>query len=151
MKLLSTKNNRKARLAFTLVDVMVAMGVLGVVLLSLFASFTFGFSQIKLFREELRATQILQEKTEALRLYTWLQINSQFVPENFTNALGSTPNFFRGKLKVNPVVITNTSYSTNLRQIEITVNWTNNHKIRTRSTRTFVSEFGLQNYVFSYQ
>jgi type II secretory pathway pseudopilin PulG len=150
MNLLAKQNLGKRQTAFTLIDVVVGMGILGIVCLSLFASFTFGFTLTKLYRQELRATQILQEKTEAIRLYTWTQINnSGSVPRGFKEPLTSNgPVFFLGKLEVNPITLTNTTYSTNLRQIVVTVSWTNNNVKRSRTNTTYVSQYGLQDYVF---
>jgi hypothetical protein len=150
MNLLSKSNRQQKRLAFTLIDAAVGMGVLGIVLISLFASFTFGFSLTKLYREELRATQILQEKTEAIRLYTWFQItnNTKDIPRSFKESHPSngTNNsvYFAGTVEFNPKTITNTTYSGELREVLVSVTWTNKIK-RTRSTRTFVSNYGLQN------
>jgi len=127
------------------------MGVLGVVLLSLFASFTFGFSSVKLFREEMKATQILQEKAEVIRCYTWAQINNpKYLPAFKGDLSSNAPAFYRGTVKIGPASMTN-AYSDNLRQVDISVTWTNSGKQRVRSTRTFVSAFGIQNYVFNYE
>ena len=42
-------------------------------------------------RENLRATQILQERMEPIRLYNWDQINTaNFIPASFTEAFYST-------------------------------------------------------------
>jgi type II secretory pathway pseudopilin PulG len=148
MKVQIRNKTKAAQLAFTLIDVMVGMGVLGIVLISLFASFTFGFSQVRRFREELSATQILQEKAEAVRVYNWDQItNPAFVPTNFNSTFGDKTNFFSGTVIIKPINISNTTYSADLRQILITVTWASNQIKRTNSTRTFVSKVGLQNYL----
>lgn len=150
MKTYLKTNNVKAQRAFTMIEVMVAVGVLGIVLLALFASFSFGFSVVKLSREELRATQILQERTEAVRLYSWNQItNTTFVPSTFQEPLlNGGPVYFSGTLSITPVTLADTTYSSHMRQVFVTISWTNGTK-RTRSTSTFVSHYGLQNYVFN--
>jgi hypothetical protein len=156
MKLFLKPNQGSAQLAFTMIDAVVGMGVLGIALLSLFASFSFGFSVVQLSREDLRATQILQEKMEVIRLYKWSDLTTPgYVPTNFNESLtNGGPNFYKGK-----VSITNSSfspstpvYSAKLREVVVTLTWTNtikgtNKVLRTRETRTFVSQNGLQNYL----
>src|SRR5438270_11488414 len=73
------------RLAFTLVEVMIAVTILAVAFASLCVGFCQGFAIIKGARENLRATQILQERMETIRLYTWDQLCAKgFVPDTFT-------------------------------------------------------------------
>ncbi|MEO5803885.1 MAG: hypothetical protein ABIR24_10170 [Verrucomicrobiota bacterium] len=156
MKLFSKINSKKTQLAFAMIDVVVAMGVLGIVLLSLFASFTFGFGVIQLSREDLRATQILQEKMEVIRLYKWSNLTTPgYVRTNFNEPLVTNgPIFFNGTI----TITTNLSfaalpdYKANLREVIVSLTWTNvlrgtNRTLRTRETRTFVSHYGLQNYL----
>lgn len=150
MKIVSGKKVRQNH-AFTLVDVMVGMGVLGVALLSLFATFTFGFGVVKMSREELRATQILHETMETIRLYRWDQVTqSGFIPSEFNESLVSNgPPFFFGQILVTNAACTE-AYKTNLRQIVVTVAWTNDDVKCTRSISTFVSQYGLQNYILAF-
>ena len=156
MKLLSKSNQRQAQLAFTMLDAVVGMGILGIALLSLFASFSFGFGVVQLSREDLRATQILQEKMEVIRLYKWSDLTAPgYVPANFDEPLvvgGS--NYYKGTISVNTnLSFTSTPvYSANLREVVVSLTWTNiikgtNQILRTRQTRTFVSRYGLQNYL----
>ena len=78
-------SNARPCLGFTLLESLVGMGALGVVLVSLYTGMTTGFNVVRLARENLRATQVLQEKFETLRLYNWAQITStNFVPPTFT-------------------------------------------------------------------
>src|SRR5947208_3666196 len=74
-----------ARGAFSLVETVVGMGIMGTVATALFAGFTGGFFTMQMARENQRATQIILEKTETIRLYNWDQINtSGFIPSTFT-------------------------------------------------------------------
>ena len=81
-------NNRKiaANLsAFTLPEVMMGVMIMSVMIVSLYLGLSQGFAVIQISRENIRATQILQEKMEAIRLFTWDQINTDgFVPLNFS-------------------------------------------------------------------
>lgn len=150
MKIATTKAGR-GHSAFTLIDVMVGMGVLGVVLVSLFASFTFGFGVVKLSREDVRAAQILHERMEIIRLCKWEQvIDPSFIPAKFKEPFGTESNFFNGS-----IVVTNVSFSeaykTNLKQVIVTVNWTNSGSQCTRTISTLVSQYGLQRYIFDFK
>src|SRR6476619_2008113 len=70
--------------AFSIIEALVAVALLGVVFVSLYTGISNGFAFAKVTRENLRATQILQEKMETVRLYTWDQLNTPgFVPTNF--------------------------------------------------------------------
>src|SRR5262245_17486438 len=57
--------------AFTLVEVMMGVLVLGIMVVSLYTGFAFGFTQIRIARENVRATQVLLEKMEVMRLLNW--------------------------------------------------------------------------------
>src|SRR5258705_6921712 len=73
-----------AKTGFSLVEVMVSVAVFGLTCVSLYAGVTFGFNSVQLARENLRATQILVEKMEVIRLYSWEEItNSVFIPTTF--------------------------------------------------------------------
>jgi len=65
-------------------EVMISMGVFGVAVVSLYGGISQAFSTVRTTREEQRATQILVEKMEALRLVTWDQLNTEgFIPTTF--------------------------------------------------------------------
>src|SRR5438309_11552711 len=73
--------------AFTLMEVLVAVAIISIEFVSLYLGMTQGFAIVQVARENLRATQILQEKMETIRLYTWDQItNNGFIPPTFTAA-----------------------------------------------------------------
>src|SRR5512137_2136821 len=76
---------RKAEAGITLVDVVMAIGVLGIMVSGIFGSFRYGFFTLQLVRENQRATQVLLEKVETIRLYSWDQVNSNgFIPFTFS-------------------------------------------------------------------
>ena len=54
--------------AYTLPELLVATFVLGVFVVSLYAGFGSGFGLLRLVREDARATEIIQQKIETLRL-----------------------------------------------------------------------------------
>ena len=154
----------KAKAGFTLVEVMVAVGVMGIMFASLYAGFAFGFAEIRISRENDRATQILEEKMEVARLYNWDQVNdSSYIPTSFTAPfyVNNPTNPLSGSFNyTGTVTVTNVTspqflvqpvtekYADNLRLIHIQVSWLSGNVIRTRQMTTFVSQYGLQKYVY---
>ena len=142
-----------AQAGFSIVEASVAMGIIGIVFVSLLAGFTAGFDVIRLARENVRASQILQEKAEMIRLYNWDQItNTGFIPTSFTNYFDPTNASTNGVIYLGKVTITNAPvaevYSNNLRQLIVSVTWTSGKIKRDRQLSTLVSRYGLQNYIY---
>lgn len=146
-----------SRAGFTIVEVLLGSGVLVIMGVSLYSGFTFGIQQIRTAQENIRATQILEEKTELARLLNWNQVANLpgYIPTSFQEAYYSTnatnvPT--GGVVYYGTVLITNApvteSYSNDLRKIQVTVNWTNFNRPHTRTMSTFVSQYGMQNYVY---
>lgn len=76
--------NRKGQAAFTLPEVLVAVMIVGIVFVSLYAGITRGMALIDSSRDNLRSTQVMLDTMEVMRLYNWEQINSNgFLPTNF--------------------------------------------------------------------
>src|SRR5947207_1943070 len=84
MKIQTRATDCQRESGFSFTEVLVAVAITAVMFLSLYAGFSSGFAVLQLSRENLRATQILQEKMETIRLYSWDQINTPaFIPTNF--------------------------------------------------------------------
>ncbi len=152
------------------------MGVVGVLIISLYAAVTMGFNQVQFGREDMRATQILVKKIDQFRLFNWDQISTNGVATNFfeafnpedptptTNVTGGNG---KGKGKGNgnmittiPLVYAGTatisafpnnglSYSTNIMQLTLQLDWNSAGDLpRTRSLTTYIARYGLQNYIY---
>jgi len=140
----------------TLVDVIMAVALLGVMASGIFGSFRYGFFTLQLVRENQRATQILLEKVETLRLYSWDQVNTpNFIPTNLPlevydpqAPVGGQGVTYYGTVSAPTNVPFSTSYSTNMRQITITLRWTTRDIPHTRSLTTYIAKDGIQNYVY---
>jgi type II secretory pathway pseudopilin PulG len=155
MNLESSAPNRERRVnAFSLIEVTIAMGVVGTASMALFSGFTSGFFTMQLARENLRATQILLEKTETLRLYRWDQINTpgfiktefyEYYDPNDTN--GSKGISFQGTMLITNCPIAS-SYSEDMKMAVITLNWTTGSLPRTRTFTTYIARNGLQSYIY---
>ena len=139
--------------AFTLIEVLVAILAAAVSVVSLYAGFSSGFAAVETSRESLRATQVMLEKLETIRLYSWTQINTAgFVPTNFLAPFNPTTNStggfnYQGTVSISSAPISD-SYSNDLKQVTVTVNWTAANVARSRTMTTLVSQYGLQNYIY---
>src|SRR5579872_2835818 len=77
---------RHSRGAFTLLEVMVSVVVIVIAVVTIFLTMSMGFSMTEASRENLRATQIMLDKMEGIRLYNWSQVtNTGFITPAFTN------------------------------------------------------------------
>src|ERR1051326_7965370 len=121
-------NKPRRRAAYSIAEVMVAVGVVGITFGAVLSGFSVAFSILQTARENLRATQVLQEKMETIRLYSWDQINTPgFVPSTFTASSNPT-NQSTGVIYTGSIQITNApiaeSYSTNLLEVIAQLSWT---------------------------
>src|SRR5215204_845919 len=131
-----TAKSRRLR-AFTLVEATISMGVLGLVLSILYNGIMAGFFTVRMGRENLRATQIMLEKAETLRLYSWSQItNSAYIHTNFTvsydpNSTSGKGAIYSGIIEIEPADI-GADYGADMKRVTITVNWKTGGLQRTR-------------------
>ena len=135
------------------------MGVVGVTFVALYAGINSGFYTIQLTRDDIRATQIIADKLDTIRLYAWdTVIQPGFVPTNFvesfyptsvTNGAGySSPGVtYSGSISITAAPLTE-SYSTNMRLVTVTVNWTTAKLQRQRSATTLITKNGLQRFIY---
>jgi Tfp pilus assembly protein PilV len=160
--LTNEQQGSRGRLAFTLIEVVVSVSVIMITFVTIFSTMTMGLSITQLSREDLRATQIMLDKMEGVRLYSWDQLtNTSFLQPNFTNWFFETNNIGQVSAQGNGVSYTgvvtvaaapfSTSYSDNLRKVTVTVGWTSSFRSlnRTRTMSTMVSQQGMQNYIFN--
>src|SRR6267142_1688877 len=77
---------RRFEAATTLVDVILAVGIIAIMSGGMIGSITYGFYVMEMARENQRATQIILERIEAIRLYNWSQVKDPtFIPSTFTD------------------------------------------------------------------
>jgi len=144
---------RRAQAAFSLTEVTVCLGIVGTCVAALFSGFTTGFFSIKMTRENLRATQILLQKAEAIRLQSWDQItNPTNIPTAFVDRYDPNSTANPGTIYTGSILITNcpitSSYSNNMRMVVISVNWQTGAVNRNRNYTTYVARNGLQVYIY---
>src|SRR5579863_56447 len=86
------KLNTKSQQGFTITEVLVASVIMLTVFSSLFYALSSGYNFTRVTQENVRATQILTEKMELMRLFTWQQItNGTTIPSAFTNGYFDNP------------------------------------------------------------
>ena len=152
----SEGNVRGGEHGSSLLEVMVATALLGLSAGALYSGMLQGSGMLQRARENLRANQVLVEKMETIRLYTFAQIDTPgFIPSTFTaqyqpTATGQNSSAsvtYSGTTTVSTVPLT-TSYVDDLRKVTVTVSWTTGGMLHQRDMSTWVSRNGLQNYVY---
>jgi hypothetical protein len=146
---------RRKLAAFSLAEAAVGMGVVGTTVAALFSGIATGFFTIRMARENLRATQIMLEKVETIRLYSWWQVTSNgYIPVSFTNKYdpvaqtGNDGLHYYGTMEIDPAVGFHSAYTNNMRLVKIRLNWKTGNLARSREFRSYISRSGLQDYVY---
>lgn len=156
---LTTSKQRNSK-AFTLVETFIASFIILFGMLSLYAGITYGMSVTEVTRENLRATQLILEKFETIRLYTWDQLNGKgvgtnvfVIPTSFTNSYAvDTTGTSSGIIYTGSMTIATSplsaGYSQDLKIVTVTLNWVSAGVQRSRTMQTLVARQGLQQYVY---
>lgn len=139
---------------------MVAVAIIGVCVSALYGGMTFAMGNLQRARETQRATQILTEKLDTIRLYGWDKITSgTYIPPTFItsfapadpglSALGQTNRgfYYYGTIEIGTPDAVSDVYKHNMRQVTVILRWTNSSP-RTSSMTTFVAKNGLHTYVY---
>jgi prepilin-type N-terminal cleavage/methylation domain-containing protein len=164
---------RSASAAYTFIEVMVAVAIIGIMTVVLYAGISISFGVIHRTRENLRATQILVQRVETVRLYSWDQLPfnykgtpawfqtnfvDQYDPIGVTNNGGGAVYHGNIRFTVPPpttVLPTTVSYRTNVALVTVTLRWTNSSGAQLfphqRTYETLVAKSGMQTYVFGSQ
>jgi type II secretory pathway pseudopilin PulG len=150
-----TSCRKQLKRGTTLAEVLMATAILAISIAGIIASVFSGFVIMGQVRENQRATQIILEKLETLRLYSWTQVNSNgFIPKTFSEqydpqaAQGSKGITYQGHIYIAPFPYT-TSYQHNMRLVLVTLHWNSERNIhRSRRFVTYIAKDGIQNYVY---
>ena len=152
-QILLNRSNRRKLAAFSLVEVTIGMSIVGTVVAALMSSFTSGTFTMQMARENLRATQIMLEKVETIRLYSWDQINTAgFIPTTFAATYDPQAANAQGVTYTGTMIITNapisSSYSNDMKMVVVQLNWKTGNLARTRQFTSYISHYGLQDYIY---
>jgi len=138
-------------------EVLVAVLVLTTIGVAFYLGLSSCFSVLKTSREDVRATQIMMQKLEAVRLCTWSELtNFSFVePYDPTGTSNSTTGiYYYGTVtKGSATAIPNTvSYANNMCLVSVNLVWTNRAgsapQVFNRQMQTLYARYGLQNYIW---
>lgn len=151
------ENKGRSLRGFTLTEVLVSLAVSGFLFVSLYAGLSQGTDSLKSAREKLRATQILTEKLEVIRLYNWDQVNTPgYIPSTFTEYQYPTLSYtnraamgiaYNGTITIGPADV-HPKYTNTMRNVSITLQWASGARTNTETMATLISEFGVQRYVY---
>jgi prepilin-type N-terminal cleavage/methylation domain-containing protein len=160
---------------FSLVENIIGMVVIGIMVVALYAALTSGFNVEKLNREDLRATQLLIEKMDQLRVISWDQLlDPTIVPRTFqatfnpdeTVALRTRPHdmpsastnglakkasgasiVYSGSLSITDPVNDTVGYTNEIKVVTVSLDWKSaTGRPRSRSFTTYIARYGMQNY-----
>src|SRR4026208_1801298 len=149
---------RNGKKAFFLLEAVIGMALLGLVFMAMYTGLVTTTFSVQLSRENLRATQLMTEKLDTIRLYGWKKIVEDPYYVHWTDVpvypddpskLGNdaTPRVFKGEILVENAPITEV-YASDLRMITVRVMWATGKLNRTRTMSTLVSKYGLYRYVY---
>ena|SRR5438093_4697553 len=159
MKIFQTKSKIRARLAsfgFTLVETLMATTVGAIMLSAHYLAFASGFAMVTVTREDLRASQIMLKRMEAIRLSGFSQLTDPakyptnateyYDEKDKTNGNGGVAYTVTYSAAAAPTTLPPT-YRTNVLEVRVGVSWASGNVLRTREMRTFVARSGVQSYI----
>jgi|ERR1044071_3430214 type II secretory pathway pseudopilin PulG len=149
---------KKSNSGVSLAEVVMATAIIAMLGGGVVSSINYGLLVMRIARENQRATQVMVERLESIRLYNWDQVTTaNFIPTSFTesydpgNGTNTQGVIYYGQLRIsNPSFSGGTpSYAANMRQFTVTLQWTNASRIpHSRTITTYVAKNGIQNYVY---
>jgi Tfp pilus assembly protein PilV len=159
IKLSAIRDFPRHRRAFTLVEVMIAAAITLVMFISFYAAMAAGVQTIQTARENLRATQIIVNRLDGIRLFTWDQLTdttkfpTSFTENYYPNGLNGTTNCgipYTGTVTITTPTLMS-GYNANMYQITVQLSWISpyNNVQHTRQMSTYYARYGIQNYVFN--
>ena len=146
------QSHRRRFSAYSLAETVVTMAILGLVCTGLYGGISLSFQNVQLSREDRRASQILVQTMELIRLYTWSQSSpaTNYLPTSFSAPFNNTLSnswSYQVSVSVSNAPGISEVYSNDLRIITVQAAWTNSNKPRVRSMSTYIARPGLLWYV----
>lgn len=131
------------------------MALVGTAVAALLSGLAVGYFSMHMAREDLRATQIMLEKMETIRLYSWQQVTSNgFIPTQFTAEYdplapaGQRGVTYYGTLTITTNPPVGSSYGRDMALVTVQLRWKTGALDRTRQFSTYISRYGLQDYIY---
>jgi Tfp pilus assembly protein PilV len=161
MRITRERGRRRIALAsggFTLVEAMIACMIAAIMVMALYGSFASGYSMIKVTREDLRATQILLQRLERVRLCTFAQVKDPTINPPTTLEYYDANGVQTGNHGAIYTVtytasvpsaldLPGVSYQLGMLKVTATATWTSGVRKRSRTMQTYVARDGIQSYV----
>jgi type II secretory pathway pseudopilin PulG len=149
-------SRRRSIAAFTMIETIVATLLAAIMLPTLYAGLGAGFSFVRATRENLRATQVILQRMEAVRLspYTAIQdpaayptnVTEYYCPSSQTNGNGGTVYTVTYNCAPGPASLP-PSYRSNVVLVTVTAGWKAGNVQCSRSMQSYVARYGIQRYV----
>ena len=146
------------RSGFTLAEALIATAVVGISFISLYSGLVQGDTIIQNSQLNKRASEIMAQQMETIRLYTWDQLtNSSYIPlsntysyypNSVTNSSVGTGVVYTETLSISNSAVTE-GYSGDIRQVTVNVLWSSSTGNHQRQMTTYVSHYGMQNYIYT--
>ena len=139
-----TQKPANARDGFTLLEAMIAVMILGFVLASVLVTVSQSARYLTDIRRTARASQVLQQEMEYIRLLDWTALQS--ATNSFSDP-SDTARLYAGK-------ITQSAYdsygsTSTVVKVTLTVTWTNQvNRVLTNTLTSLVGNGGLNKYIF---
>ena len=147
--------------AYSLPEAIIAMAIIGFMMISLYAGFSAGFTIVRSARENLRATHILLQRMETIRLCRWDELSDTNSFQNITFVESFDPlgqlagsgggTVYTGDITSSVPTDLPPAYQNDLRVVTVSVYWTNyssqSPHVNVRQMQTYVARQGLQNYI----
>jgi len=131
---------------FTLVEAIVATLILAIVLVSVLAVASQSARYLTDIRRTTRASQVLQQEMEAIRLMDWTTL--QALTNSFTDP-NDTNHIFAGTITQANYAPAAYGTTNTIVTVTLTVTWTNQvNTVLTNTLTTLVSNGGLNKYIF---
>ena len=135
------------------------MGLLGITFVAMLGSLNWVVSGVQWARESARATQLMEEKLDTLRLYSWDQLNTPgFISTNFVSTFSTlengaaVPAYDRGLIYTGTVTIGSAplteAYGSQVKLVTVSLRWNSGHRPRLAQMSTFVAQYGMQSFVY---
>lgn len=154
-----TRPRCRAAAGHSLPEAVIAVSLVGVLFISLYAGFSCGFAILRSARENIRATEILNAQTERIRLLNWNQVldPTHYLPSDFIqpfnpdDAANPSGPVYYGKIETGIPTDWPAAYQDRGRLITITLTWTNSDRsnpiVQQRQAQTCVARYGMQSYL----
>ena len=154
MRIQLCKSGIRRLQAATLAEIMICVFIINIGAAALMGCFKYAFFITGVTQQNQRATQVMLERAEAIRLCSWDQVRSNgFIPPTFTEYYdpsaqgGSKGVLYSGTVTVAPFPY-GTTYKDNMRKLTLTLNWRSGTVAHNRTNVTYIAKDGIQNYVY---